>query len=731
MWSRGKRSVRLDLTTSAGRDRVHELAADADVMITALEPATADRFGVDGAVDVRAAPATRALRNHRLRPGASLERRGRIRGCRVVGGRTGPRVLGVLFDGARPAFPAVPVGDPRRRDAGVGGHFRRAARTRADRSGAADRDQPASGVERVRPGELGAGRGPRAATVRRADAHLHGRADARRRVAAVQSERRRACSGRSSGHLSSSICSTIPRFRSAPNIADPDDARALRRILLDRVRERTWDEWQAVFAERAGRLRGTVRTAGRRLAPSADAARRRRGRGRRRGARADAPARTARHDVRAARTDPQPPRHRAPACLLQGVTVLELSTWIATPMATALLAELGARVVKIEPLEGDPLGGYGPMGFKCVQGKESIALDLKTDEGRGIVHRLAERADALVHNYRPGVPERLGIDDATLRALNPGLIYLYAASYGSTGPMSGRPAFHVTAGAVCGGALAQSGGDGAPGPSVALSDVELAWWSRAAHPVQRGQPRLQRGARGRGRGDDGVVRACPNRRRAHAGDAHDGLERLHAVRALHRLPGPTAAGLSRRRCCTDCTRSTACTGRVTGWVFLAAADDHDFARLCEALDQPRLAQDPRFSTPTRRARGTTTSSAGSSKRSSDNEALTRAARDLAAARRRMRPGTSRLPRGLRLRRAVGGGARTRRGCCRDGSGPVSPLRPCRPHRTRCRPARRRRRAGAQTRSILTELGYTDDEVDTMCRQRHRGHAARVGSSPTR
>ena len=93
-------------------------------------------------------------------------------------------------------------------------------------------------------------------------------------------------------------------------------------------------------------------------------------------------------------------------------------------------------MIKIEPLDGDPLRGYGPVGLKCVQGKESITLDLKTAEGRDIVHRLVERADALVHNYRPGVPERLGIDDATLRALNPRLIYLYAASYGSTGPMA-------------------------------------------------------------------------------------------------------------------------------------------------------------------------------------------------------------------------------------------------------------------------------------------------------
>jgi crotonobetainyl-CoA:carnitine CoA-transferase CaiB-like acyl-CoA transferase len=76
------------------------------------------------------------------------------------------------------------------------------------------------------------------------------------------------------------------------------------------------------------------------------------------------------------------------------------------------------------------------------------------------------------------VPERLGIDDATLRAANPRLVYVYAGSYGSTGPCAALPAFHVTAGAILGGALAQSGRDGVPGPEVALTDDELAWWSR-------------------------------------------------------------------------------------------------------------------------------------------------------------------------------------------------------------------------------------------------------------
>ena len=96
--------------------------------------------------------------------------------------------------------------------------------------------------------------------------------------------------------------------------------------------------------------------------------------------------------------------------LFDGVTVLELATWIATPLGATLMADLGARVIKVEPLTGDPMRGPAGVSLKMVQGKQSIALDLKSPEGLEVVRRLVARADALAHNYRPGVPERLGID---------------------------------------------------------------------------------------------------------------------------------------------------------------------------------------------------------------------------------------------------------------------------------------------------------------------------------
>jgi crotonobetainyl-CoA:carnitine CoA-transferase CaiB-like acyl-CoA transferase len=144
---------------------------------------------------------------------------------------------------------------------------------------------------------------------------------------------------------------------------------------------------------------------------------------------------------------------------LAGVTMLDFATFFAAPYATSILANLGARVIKIETLGGDysRYSAGGLLAFPTTQGKESVALDLKRDEGRAIVRKLIERADALLHNFRPGVPERLGIDAETCLALNPRLVYLYGASYGDGGPDASRPAFHPIAGAIAGNAVRQAG----------------------------------------------------------------------------------------------------------------------------------------------------------------------------------------------------------------------------------------------------------------------------------
>lgn len=158
---------------------------------------------------------------------------------------------------------------------------------------------------------------------------------------------------------------------------------------------------------------------------------------------------------------------------LAGITVVEFATIIAAPLSTALLADLGARVVRVEVTDGDPYRHLVPGGMpaaKTTAGKESVCIDLKKPEGRALARSLAERADVLVHNYRPGVAERLGLGEAELRAANPGLVWVSVAGYGRHSPSAPRPATHPCAGAAMGGAGYQAG-LALDAPCESLADV--------------------------------------------------------------------------------------------------------------------------------------------------------------------------------------------------------------------------------------------------------------------
>ncbi len=139
---------------------------------------------------------------------------------------------------------------------------------------------------------------------------------------------------------------------------------------------------------------------------------------------------------------------------LEGVIVLELGTFFAGPYGATLLRDLGARVVKIEQLDGDPIRWIIPFpeigGIKALLGKESIAVDINTDEGRAIVHDLVKQADLVLCSFRAGIAERAGLDPDTLLAINPDLVYLDAPGYGTDGPCGRRPAFAPTIGAGAG-----------------------------------------------------------------------------------------------------------------------------------------------------------------------------------------------------------------------------------------------------------------------------------------
>ena len=142
--------------------------------------------------------------------------------------------------------------------------------------------------------------------------------------------------------------------------------------------------------------------------------------------------------------------------LLRGFTVLDLGTFITAPYAAMLLAELGADVIKVErPEGGDPFrwfaGGLSSPHFQAHnRHKRSVALDYPTPDGLKLLHSLIEHADALVINVRPGVEQRLGIDEGTLRRLNPKLVFCFITGFGADGPYANRPAYDNVGQALAG-----------------------------------------------------------------------------------------------------------------------------------------------------------------------------------------------------------------------------------------------------------------------------------------
>jgi crotonobetainyl-CoA:carnitine CoA-transferase CaiB-like acyl-CoA transferase len=165
----------------------------------------------------------------------------------------------------------------------------------------------------------------------------------------------------------------------------------------------------------------------------------------------------------AASPAPQPVPAVAPAAPLAGITVLEVGYFYAAPYAITLLAEMGARVIKVEPPAGDPARRNWSTPYdKETVGKQSLVADMKTPEGLRLVHELAARADVFLHNFRPGVPERLGIGYEQLRAINPRLVYVYGGAFGSRGPWAKRPGFHSSPNAIAGSGIIEAGRDNPP-----------------------------------------------------------------------------------------------------------------------------------------------------------------------------------------------------------------------------------------------------------------------------
>jgi crotonobetainyl-CoA:carnitine CoA-transferase CaiB-like acyl-CoA transferase len=269
-----------------------------------------------------------------------------------------------------------------------------------------------------------------------------------------------------------------------------------------------------------------------------------------------------------------PERDQARRPPFAGVTVLEVAYFLAGPLGTTLLAELGARVIKVEPFAGDPYRRVGLESVHIVAGKESIAVNLKSPRGQEVLHRLIARADALVHNFRPGVPERLGLDYATASGIKPDLVYLYAGSYGSVGPESHRAAFHSTPNALSGGGILQAGignppvDDSYPDPCAGIAvGAALAMGLLARRRYGSGQYVETTMLTSSGYVHSNDLVRYPGRPERLIPD-----HQQHGLHALYRL----------YRC-------------ADGWIFVGAVQEKEWVRLAKVLGRKEWLTDRRFS----------------------------------------------------------------------------------------------------------------------------------------
>ena len=170
---------------------------------------------------------------------------------------------------------------------------------------------------------------------------------------------------------------------------------------------------------------------------------------------------------------------------LEHLTILDLSRVLACPFASMILAELGARVIKVEqPGSGDETRSFEPQlardsayYFACNRSKESITVDLRSDAGRETIRALAQKADVLVENFPVGTLGRYGLDYATLSSLNPGLVYVSCTGFGQTGPYAKKKGYDTVFQAM-GGLMSLTGerGGGPVKPGLPVADLTSGLW---------------------------------------------------------------------------------------------------------------------------------------------------------------------------------------------------------------------------------------------------------------
>jgi CoA:oxalate CoA-transferase len=268
---------------------------------------------------------------------------------------------------------------------------------------------------------------------------------------------------------------------------------------------------------------------------------------------------------------------------LSDVTVLDLTRVLAGPYCTMVLADLGARVIKVErPGEGDDARSIGPFVeeksayfMSLNRGKESISLDLRDPVDRGVFEKLLPRADVLVENYRAGVMEKMGYGWETLHPRHPRLIYAAASGFGHTGPYAGRPAYDLVVQGM-GGLMSLTGQPGSGPTRVGTSIGDIAAGLFTAVGV--GAALYHRELTGEGTKIDVAMLDCQVALLENA---------IARYVATGQVPGP----LGSRH--PSITPFEAFAG-ADGHLIIAAGNDGLFRKLCDVLERPELAGDPRF-----------------------------------------------------------------------------------------------------------------------------------------
>jgi len=270
---------------------------------------------------------------------------------------------------------------------------------------------------------------------------------------------------------------------------------------------------------------------------------------------------------------------------LSGITIIDLSRILAGPYCTLLLAELGARVIKVEPPgQGDDARHYGPFRngksayFVSVnRGKESIALDLKSPAGREVFERLLDKADALVENFRPGTMEKLGYGWESLHPRYPRLVYAAASGFGHSGPYSHHPAYDMVVQGL-GGIMSITGHPGMPLTRVGTSVGDLAGGLYTA--VALNAALLHRERSGEATKVDVALFDCQLALLENA---------IMRYTTTGEIPGPMGA---RHPSITPFEAFQTEDGNL----IIAAGNDGLFIKLADALHRPDLAANPLFTT---------------------------------------------------------------------------------------------------------------------------------------